>query len=131
MTSFSHDDVWRDAVMGATVSFTKKDLTSGYADLSPDGIDATKLASTKLILGSAPVKQSSDGSTASYYELPANATELQELIAFRDMNAQIGEIFRACYRYGIVAHSPKSRDIKKIIFYAQAELKRLETYGEN
>ena len=128
MTSFSHDDVWRDAVMGATVSFTKKDLTSGYADLSPDGIDATKLASTKLILGSAPVKQSSDGSTASYYELPANATELQELIAFRDMNAQIGEIFRACYRYGIVAHSPKIRDIKKIIFYAQAELKRLETY---
>lgn len=70
----------------------------------------------------------SDGSTASYYELPQGATELQELIAFRDMNAQIGEIFRACYRYGRVAHSPKIRDIKKIIFYAQAELNRLERY---
>ena len=42
------------------------------------------------------------------------------------MNAQIGEIFRACYRYGMVAHSPEIRDIKKIIFYANAELVRLE-----
>lgn len=72
----------------------------------------------------------SDGSTASYYELPADAKELQDLIAYRDMNAQMGEIFRACYRYGQVAHNPKVRDIKKIIFYAQAELARLEKYGE-
>lgn len=73
-----------------------------------------------------PIK--SDGSTARYYELPAGAQELQDLIAFRDMNAQLGEIFRACYRYGLVSHSPKIRDIKKIIFYAQAELARLEKY---
>lgn len=71
----------------------------------------------------------SDGSTASYYELPQGATELQHLISDRDMNAQIGEIFRACYRYGKVAHSPKIRDIKKIMFYAQAELDRLSKLG--
>lgn len=70
----------------------------------------------------------SDGSTASYYELPAGARELQDLIAFRNMNAQIGEIFRAVYRYGQVAHSPRERDLKKIIFYAQAELDRLAKY---
>ena len=75
-------------------------------------------------------KQTSDGSTASYYELPEGATELQHLISYRDMNAQMGEIFRACYRYGQVSHSPKIRDIKKIIFYAQAELERLEEYAE-
>jgi hypothetical protein len=68
----------------------------------------------------------SDGSTASYYELPPNATELQHLISHRNMNAQIGEIFRACYRYGLVDHSPQERDIKKVIFYAQAELERIE-----
>lgn len=68
----------------------------------------------------------SDGSTADYYKLPEGAAELQHLISHRDMNAQIGEIFRSCYRYGMVAHSPKIRDIKKIIFYANAELKRLE-----
>ena len=42
------------------------------------------------------------------------------------MNAQIGEIFRACYRYGEAAHSDQTRDAKKILFYAQHEVKRLE-----
>jgi hypothetical protein len=68
----------------------------------------------------------SDGSTASYYELPENATELQHLISHRNMNSQIGEVFRACYRYGLVSHSDMLRDAKKIKFYAQAEIERLE-----
>lgn len=68
----------------------------------------------------------SDGSTASYYVLPEGARELQDLISERDMNAQIGEIFRACYRYGECRHSDKLRDAKKILFYAQAEVRRLE-----
>lgn len=68
----------------------------------------------------------SDGSTADYYVLPECATQLQDLISHRDMNSQIGEIFRACYRYGIVSHSDKMRDAKKIRFYAQAEVERLE-----
>jgi len=68
----------------------------------------------------------SDGSTATYYELPDGATELQHLISHRDMNAQIGEVFRACYRYGLVGHSPKLRDAKKMKFYIEAEIERLE-----
>lgn len=72
------------------------------------------------------MKIKSDGSTAAYYELPQDATELQHLISHKHMNAQIGEIFRACYRYGEVAHSEMLRDAKKIMFYAQAEIDRLE-----
>ena len=68
----------------------------------------------------------SDGYTASYYELPEGAKELQDLISHRDMNSQVGEVFRACYRYGLVEHSDKLRDAKKIKFYAEAEIKRLE-----
>ena len=68
----------------------------------------------------------SDGSTASYYELPERATELQHLISYRDMNAQLGEIFRATYRYGQCSHSNKLREAKKIKFYAEAEIERLE-----
>ena len=71
-------------------------------------------------------KIQSDGSTAAYYELPRKATELQDLISYKDMNAQIGEIFRAAYRYGEVEHSEKMRDIKKIRFYAEAEISRLQ-----
>ena len=62
---------------------------------------------------------------AHYYELPTGATELQDLISYRNMNAQIGEIFRACYRYGQAAHSDQLRDAKKIMFYAKAEVERL------
>lgn len=71
-------------------------------------------------------KEHSDGSTADYYKLPERATELQDLISFKDMNAQIGEVFRACYRYGEVAHSTKLRDAKKMRFYINAEIERLE-----
>jgi len=67
----------------------------------------------------------SDGSSASYYVLPEGAKELQDLISYKDMNGQIAEIFRACYRYGEVGHSPKLRDAKKIKFYIDAEIKRL------
>ncbi len=65
------------------------------------------------------------GLSAEYYELPKGATELQHLIMAKNMNAQLGEIFRACYRYGEVSHSPPKRDIKKIITYALFEYERL------
>jgi hypothetical protein len=71
-------------------------------------------------------KAVSDGSTASYYELPKYATELQHLISHKNMNAQIGEIFRASYRYGEASHSDQLRDAKKIKFYIDAEIQRLE-----
>jgi hypothetical protein len=74
--------------------------------------------------------EKSDGSTASYYELPKDATQLQHLISYRDMNGQIATIFSACYRYGMASHSDKLRDAKKILFYAQAEVERLEKYGK-
>jgi hypothetical protein len=72
----------------------------------------------------------SDGSTAAYYELPEGAKELQDLISHRNMNAQIGEIFRSCYRFGLALHSDQLRDAKKIKFYIDAEIKRLENRGE-
>lgn len=75
-------------------------------------------------------KVKSDGSTASYYELPDNAKELQDLISYKNMNAQMGEIFRATYRYGEVEHSEMLRDAKKIRFYIDAEIERLTKYGQ-
>ena len=68
----------------------------------------------------------SDGSTASYYQLPGGADELQHLISYKNMNAQIGEIFRSCYRYGESSHSDQLLDAKKIKFYIDAEISRLQ-----
>lgn len=74
------------------------------------------------------IKVASDGSTASYYQLPDESKELQDLISYKNMNGQIAEIFRECYRYGESSHSDEIRGIKKIIYYANAELARLEKY---
>jgi hypothetical protein len=43
------------------------------------------------------------------------------------MNSQVGEIFRSCYRFGEASHSDELRDAKKIMFYAQSEVERLES----
>ena len=75
-------------------------------------------------------KEASDGTSADYYKLPEGATQLQDLISAKNMNAQIGEIVRACYRYGEVEHSPRLRDAKKIKFYIEAEIARLEKHGD-
>jgi len=75
--------------------------------------------------------ETSDGKTAGYYELPKDAEQIQDLISYKNLNAQMGEIFRAVYRYGQCSHSPKLRDANKIKFYIEAEIKRLQLYGED
>tara|TARA_R110000851_G_scaffold139794_1_gene276991 strand:+ start:73 stop:492 length:420 start_codon:yes stop_codon:yes gene_type:complete len=99
-------------------------IESGPAEYFNWGTDSEWIISSYRVVEAKPAK--SDGSTASYYELPEGVTELQHLISHRNMNSQIGEIFRACYRYGLVEHSAMLRDAKKIAFYAQAEIERLE-----
>ena len=103
------------------VKSARDDITTGNNNVAVGHVAPSAGLSWEL-----PDKTLSDGSTAAYYELPSNANELQDLISYRDMNAQIGEIFRSCYRYGIASHSDKLRDAKKIKFYIDAEIKRLE-----
>ena len=86
---------------------------------------ATLEAKSPLVHKTQQSVGTSDGSTASYYELPDGASELQDLISHKNMNSQIGEIFRACYRMGEASHSNELRDAKKIKFYIDAEIKRL------
>ena len=86
---------------------------------------ATLEAKSPLVHKTQQLVGTSDGSTASYYELPDGAAELQDLISYKNMNSQIGEIFRAAYRYGESSHSDELRDAKKIKFYIDAEIKRL------
>ena len=105
---------------------TLSDTKSRKVQLTPTQVALANRLGMKLPEGFVV----SDGSTAAYYELPEGANELQDLISHRDMNAQIGEVFRSCYRYGIASHSDKLRDAKKIKFYIDAEIKRLENRGK-
>ena len=66
------------------------------------------------------------GSTPSQYALPNDATELQDLIEYREMNFSIGNIFKACYRLGHKSNVTKEYDLNKIIYFAQRELQRVQ-----
>jgi hypothetical protein len=63
------------------------------------------------------------------YGLPPGATQLQDLISYKNMNAQMGEIFRSAYRFGQASHSDSVRDLKKILFYVKAERERATKYA--
>lgn len=71
-------------------------------------------------------REASDGSKAGYYDLPEGAKQLGDLIAYRNLNHADGEMFCAIYRKGRASHSDALRDAKKVLFYAQSEVRRLE-----
>lgn len=45
-------------------------------------------------------KIKSDGSTASYYELPESAKTIDDLVTYKEMNLYIESIFITCFEYG-------------------------------
>lgn len=72
---------------------------------------------------SQPIK--SNGGSSQYYELPDDASELGDLINHRNMNFNMGNIFKAVYRMGQKEGNTREYDLNKIIFFAQMEKKRL------
>jgi hypothetical protein len=85
------------------------------------------LADRIVATGAVTADEMPGGSTPSQYGFPAHATELQDLIEHRGMNFAMGNIFKACYRDGTCSHSDAIRDMRKIIWFAGRELKRLLT----
>ena len=75
--------------------------------------------------------KTSDGGSSTYYNLPPNARDVDDLIEHKDMNYRIANIFKACYRYGEKAGTSQLYDLKKIMFFAQREVERLERTEES
>lgn len=71
-------------------------------------------------------KVKSDGGSTTYYELPPGAKELNDLIEHKNMNFALGNIFKACYRFGEKDGAEKIYDLNKIIYFAE----RLKTMVE-
>jgi hypothetical protein len=71
------------------------------------------------------------GSNPDQYGIPQGATDLQDLIEFREMNFAVGCIFKACYRKGHCSHSTELRDAEKMKWFAEREIARLEAKTSN
>jgi len=69
--------------------------------------------------------KSSDGGPTDYYRLPKDARELNDLIEFKNMSFALGNIFKACYRFGEKDSASRLYDLNKIIYFA-GRLKALE-----
>jgi len=69
----------------------------------------------------------SNGWSTSYYEIPDFAKELQDLIEYKDMNFAVANIFKAAYRLGGKEGTDPAYDLRKIMWFAQRELDRLES----
>ena len=65
------------------------------------------------------------GWSSEYYELPEDATELQDLVEHKDMNFAVGNIFKAAYRLGDKPGTTSLYDLDKIIWFAQREKRRI------
>lgn len=59
-------------------------------------------------------KIESDGGSSTYYFLPKDATELNDLIEYREMSFARGNIFKALYRLGEKAGIDVDYDLNKI-----------------
>ena len=65
------------------------------------------------------------GGTSSWYELPEGAKQLQDLIEYRNMNGNIKDIFKSCYRAGQKEGVSEEYDARKRAYYSLRELGRL------
>ena len=72
-------------------------------------------------------KPEATGLGNNYYNLPDDAHGIQDLIEWKKMDFSIGNIFKACYRFGEKPDTTKLYDAEKINWFSEriiAELKR-------
>ena len=73
-----------------------------------------------------PEPISTDGGSTSYYQLPEGATELNDLIEHKRMSFALGNIFKACYRFGEKDAASRLYDLNKIIYFAERLKRQVE-----
>ena len=74
-----------------------------------------------LIKNTDTFKKHNGGDGNDYYDLPLNALQLQDLIEFKNMNANIKDIFKACWRKGDKKRVDEIYDVEKMVYYSLRE----------
>jgi hypothetical protein len=95
-----------------------------------DEKEEVKLANLPPIMNGIDTNTIIKGGIDAKYGIPTDASTLQDLIEFKEMNFADANIFKAIYRKGSCDHSSKERDSKKILWFAARESKRLKIQDE-
>lgn len=111
---------WMSVFLVASSGQERSGRSSGY--------QANTMCQQKAKLPREGAVMTSEGGSTDYYRLPDGATELMDLIEHRRMSFALGNIFKACYRFGEKDTASRLYDINKIIYFAERlkaqELKR-------
>jgi len=93
-----------------------------------DRRSAHYLYETQYKLAMAAPQKLTGGSTF-YYELPPDCQTLLDIIVKKEMTFTRGNILKGCYRWGAKPDSVSDLeyDLRKIIYFAQYELDRLNS----
>lgn len=69
-----------------------------------------------------------NGGSTSYYKFEEDWKECQDIIEHRDMNFSQGNIFKSAFCFNIGRHNATdyTRELNKIIYFANRELERME-----
>lgn len=102
----------REALMVAQRQFHQEPFKAPF-NPAPTPKELEEFERTGSVL---PIK--SDGGSTSYYELPEDASELNDLIEHKRMPFALGNIFKACYRLGEKDGADVDYDLNKIIYFA-------------
>lgn len=70
------------------------------------------------------IDSKSGGGGKNYYDLPPNSEQLLDLIEHVNMNGNIKDIFKACYRLGRKKGVSREYDLRKMALYSLRELGR-------
>jgi len=73
----------------------------------------------------AKTMKSDGGGGKNYYDLPENPVQLIDLIEHCNMNGNIKDVFKACYRLGRKEGAEEEYDVRKMVFYSLRELGRV------
>ena len=65
-----------------------------------------------------------DGGPQEYYDFPKGAITLNDLIEFKHMGFHIGNIFKACWRYGTKEGTSTEYDERKMLYSSARLLKQ-------
>jgi hypothetical protein len=107
-------------------SETKKDIESLRDYLKESMVENTLEDIMKTAIKDSDC--TNDGGKTDYYQFKENWVQAQDVIEDRNMNFSQGNIFKAAFTFNVGRHdgTDYQRELKKIIFFANRELKRLE-----
>lgn len=78
-----------------------------------------------IIKNTSTFKKHNGGDGNGYYDLPKKASQLQDLIEFKNMNGNIKDIFKACWRKGDKKGVDEIYDVEKMVYYSLREAGRI------